>query len=316
MSLRFVARVGVLVTLIAVGAACGDPPPPVAARRESVAAWPDVFDGTPEIYAVVRPQALKRDGVYGAFWKSLLRVAQARGFMRGATMVEATEGAEEIIVGLNKGSDAALVFRGVPASLDPQKIADADGHALFRPVNGGGTGNHPDDGAKILEYELVDRRVTDGGLFVLPDRTWVGALGEARARARRAFAAPMNRPAPKVDGDALAAIRFSGPIAHLLERHPMWGVFAKKLVNATFTLKPGKGGVVVELLYEDNSRAAYAEMQGKRMVEELAAKDEKRFGWLKGSKVAYEGNTVVFHVAVPPRLLEDLPNASGADFGL
>jgi hypothetical protein len=222
-------------------------------------------------------------------------------------MVEAAEATEEIIVGLNKGADAALVFRSVPASLDPQKIADADGRPLFRPVN---------DRAKVLEYELVDRRMADaGGLFILPDRTWVGALGEARARARQAFAAPVNRSAPKVDPDALAVVRFGGPIAHLLDRHPTYGVLAKKLSSATFTLEPGKGGLVIELVYEENSATAYAEMQGRRIVEELA-KDEKRFGWLKGSKVAYEGNSVFFRIAVPPRLLEELPNASGADFGL
>jgi hypothetical protein len=303
---RFCAAL--ILTALAAGAvACGDPPPPAAPRKENVASWADVFEGTPDIYAVVRPQALKRDGLYGSFWKSLLRVAQARGFTRGTTMVEAAEATEEIIVGLNKGIDAALVFRGVPASFDPQKIADAEGRPLFRPVN---------DRSKVLEYELLDRRTADaGGLFVLPDRTWVGALGDARARARQAFAAPVNRPAPKVDADALAAVRFGGPIAHLLDRHPMYGLLSRKLLTATFTLKPGKGGLVIELLYEENSATAYAEMQGKRIVEELS-KDEKRFGWLKGAKVAYEGNSVFFHIDVPPRLLEELPSASGADFGL
>jgi hypothetical protein len=298
----------VTAALAASSMSCGgDAPRPAQARKESAPSWADVFDGTPDFYAVIRPKALKRDGVYGAFWKSLLRLAEARGFARGATMVEVVEGADEIILGLDKGSDAALVLRGVPASMDPQRIADASGQPLFRPL---------DERTRIVEYELVDRRSADAGaLFVLPDRTWVGTLGEARSRARQAFATPLNRPAPTVDPDALAAIRFGGPLAHLLDRHPMFEPLSRKLVSATFTLEPGKGGLVVALLYSDQDGAAWAEMQGKRIALELA-KDEKRFGWLKDAKVAYEESTLFIRVAVPPRLLEELPSASGADLGL
>jgi hypothetical protein len=290
--------------------ACGpEAPPATPPRKEIVARWTDVFEGTPDIYGVVRPQALKRDGLYGSFWTSLMRVAQARGYTRGTTMVEAAEGAEEIIVGINKGADAALVLRGVPASVDPQKIADAEGHALFRPV---------DERAKVAEYELVPERkgsAGPGALFVLPDRTWVGTLGDARARARQAFATPLNRPAPKVDDDALVAVRFAGGIIHLFDRHPTWGLLSKKLTSATFTLKPGKGGLVIGLSYGEADVTAQAEMHAKRVVEELA-KDKERFGWLKDAVVRYEGNTVFVRVAIPPRLLEELPNASGRDFGL
>jgi hypothetical protein len=311
MSRAVVARAGAALlaaVLLAGSVSCGgNAPPPPPPRKESVASWADVFDGTPDLYAVIRPQALKRDGVYGAFWKALVRVAQSRGFARGATMVEAVEGAEEIVVGLNRGADAALVLRGVPASLDPQKIADADGQPLFRPMN---------DRGKIVEYELADRKNADAGaLFVLPDRTWVGTLGDARARARQAFATPLNRPPPKVAESALAAVRFGGPLAHALDRHPLYGPLSKKLSSATFMLEPGKGGLVIALLYEDQAATAWAEMQAKRVVEELS-KDAPRFGWLKEAKVAYEANTVFVRVAVPPRLLEELPAASGADIGL
>jgi hypothetical protein len=307
----------------------GDAPPPAAPRREPDAAWADIFDGTPDLYAVVRPRALKRDGVYGAFFKSLLRAALARGIARGDTMVQAAEGADEIIVGLNKGFDAVLVLRGVPASLDPQKITDAEGNALFRPTSDRAS-------AKVTEYELRDRRNADAGaLFVLSDRTWVGTLGDARSRARQVFAAPRNRPTPEVDTDALAVIRVSGPLAHVLDRHPTYGVLSKKLSSATFSLKPGKGGLVVGLTYEDAGATAWAEMHAKRLVVELAREipacrssepaarangsaegTNTNCGWLKDAKVAYEGNTVFVRVAVPPRLLEELPNATGAELGL
>lgn len=288
----------------------GDAPPPAPPRKESAPAWADVFDKTPDLYAVIRPKALKRDGVYGSFFGALIRAAQARGIARGDTMVQAAEGAEEIIVGLDKGLDAALVLRGVPASLDPEKITDAEGRSLFRPRA---------DRSKVVEYEPLDRRDADGALFVLPDRTWVGALGDARLRARQAFATPMNRPAPQLDPDALAAVRVSGPLVHVLDGHPTYAVLAKKLASATFSLKPGKGGLVVALAYQDADATAWAEMQAKRIVDELAKKGAASgadLAWLKDAKIAYEGNTVFVRVAVPPRLLEELPRASGADLGL
>ncbi|OJY31166.1 MAG: hypothetical protein BGO98_45670 [Myxococcales bacterium 68-20] len=292
----------------------GEAPPPAPPKQESVAAWADVFEGTPDLYAVIRPQAMKRDGLYGSFFKAVVRAAQARGVARGDTMVRAAEGAEEIIVGLSKGFDAALVLRGVPASLDPQKITDAEGRALFRPTS---------DRAKVIEYELLDRRHADAGaVFVLPDRTWVGTLGDARTRARQVFAMPARRPAPEVDPDALAVVRVSGPLVHALDRHPLYGMLSKKLTTALFALKPGKGGLVVGLTYADADATAWGEMQAKRVVEELA-KDGGAAGgvsesraWLKTAKVTYEGTTVFVRVAVPPRLLEELPNASGADLGL
>lgn len=298
-------------------AACGGGAPlPASPKAQHAPAWADVFDRTPDLYAVIRPKALKRDGIYGAFFTALVRAAQARGIARGDTMVQAAEGAEEIIVGLDKGLDAALVLRGVPASLDPEKIFDAEGHSLFRPRS---------DRSKVVEYELVDRREADAGaLFVLPDRTWIGALGAARARARQAFATPRNRPAPELDADALAVVRLSGPLAHVVDRHPMYGVLGRKLSNVTFSLKPRNGGLVVALTYDDADATAWAEMHAKRIALELAKKSSTMehdgastdLAWLKEAKIAYEGNTVFVRVAVPPRLLEELPRASGADFGL
>jgi len=294
--------VAVIATL-AMTLSCAAPPPPAPVKKEPVPQWADVFRGTPDIYASVRVQALKRDVVYGALWQALLRAAQARGFARGATMVEAVEGAEEIIVGLNRGADAALILRGVPASLDPGAISDADGRPLFHPAS---------DRAKVPEYELYDRASAEGSFFVLPDRTWVGALGEARARARQVFVTPLNRPAPAPFDDALVAVRFGGPIAHALDRHPDFGALTKKLVSARFMLKPAKGGLVVALDYPDAATTALGEAEAKRLVVELS-KDDKRFGWLKPATVAHEEKTVFVRVAIPSRLLEELPNASGAD---
>ena len=265
--------------------------------------WTDVFASTPDIYAVVRPQALKSDRLYGQFWRSLVSAAQARGLARGATMLEAVEGSQEIIFGLNQ-NEAAVVMRGVPARLDPSTIQDDGGQPLFRATSE----------KRVAEFELIDKQRAEGSLFVLPDRTWVGALGAARDRARGAFAAPMNQPAPSVSSTALVSIRFGGHFLRLFERHPLFGPLTKKLTSATFELQPGRGGGVIALAYSEADAAAYGEMQAKKIAAELGKSKER--AWIKDAKIAYEGNIVFVRLDVPPRLLEELPNAKGDDLGL
>ncbi len=303
------------MVLSAAGLGCGpgERKAESSAKRETAPQWQDVFDGTPEIYAVIRPQAIKRDAVYGSLFKSVMQMAQARSEMRGVTSLEALEGAEEIVVGVRKdaqGEDAALVLRGVPASLDAAKMTDATGHPMLRLV---------DPRAKVPEYEFLDRKTTaSGSVFVLPDRTWVGTIGEARARARQAFASPFGRPAPQADGAALAVVRFdaatflNGP---RFAKNPVFGPLTRKLRALTLALMPGKGGVVATLQYEDEDASAWAEMHVKRLIDELAAA-RPNLAWLKDAKVGHEGNGVVVRVAVPTRLLEELPKASGGDLSL
>lgn len=311
----------VILACAALTTSCGpgDDGGPKTARRELSPQWQDVFDGTPEIYAVVRPQSIKRDAVYGTLFKNVLRIAQAKTPMRGATTIEAIEGCDEIIVGIRKdasGEDAAIVLRGVPASLDPAKMTDAAGNAVLRLV---------DSRAKVPEYQWVDRQSSSsvGSLFVLPDRTWVGAIGEARARARQSFAAPFGRPVPKADAEALATVRLDA--ATFLQgprfaKSPMIGPLTRKLRAVTLGLKPGKAGVVAMLQYEDEDASAWAEMHTKRILEEISHQEPRRgapsLDWLKTAQVGHEGNTVMVKLAIPARLLEDLPNASGADLSL
>lgn len=291
------------------------------ARRELVPQWQDVFDGTPEIYAVVRPQAIKRDAVYGVFFKNVLRVAQARSAMRGATTLEALEGAEEIIVGIRKdqnGEDAALVIRGVPASLDPAKMTDATGHPVLRLV---------DSRARVPEYEWIDRQSASssgaGSVFVLPDRTWIGTIGDARGRARQAFASPFGRPTPKSDPEALATVRLDAATFLLSPRFTksqVVGPLTRKLRAVTLALQPGKAGVIVKLQYEAEDASALAEMHARRIIDEIAHQEPRpghaSLDWLKTATVGHEGNTVIVKLAIPPRLLEDLPNASAGDLSL
>lgn len=286
-------------------AACGEPakaPPP----KETGPDWGDVWSASPDIYAVIRPQALKADRTFGSFWKALLRAAQARGLARGATMVEAVEGAQEIIVGINQ-AEAALVLRGVPASLDPAAIQGEDNHPLFKLTS--------DERKKVQEYAAVDPRIQDGSVFVLPDRTWVGALGPARDRARTAFVAPAHRPHVEVSASALVVVRLGGKFLRLFERHKVVGPLTKKLTAATFELEPGTGGALIALAYSEPDATAYGEMQAKKIAADLAGKDPNR-AWLKAASIKYEGNVVLVRLALPPRLLDELPNATGSDLGL
>lgn len=286
-----------------------------AVRRELSPQWQDVFDGTPEVYVVVRPPAIKRDTLYGTFFKKVLRAAHARSPMRGATSLEALEGAEEIIVGLRKGEsgeDAAIVIRGVPAHLDPEKITDATGQPVLSLL---------DTHAKVPEYDWSDRQnALSGSLFVLPGRTWVGVSGEARARARQALASPFGRPVPKVDADALAIARLDATrmsSSRRFTKSPLVGPLMKKLRAVTLALMPGKGGVVAKLQYADEDASAWAEMHVRRVVEELShqtpPKGAPSLEWLKTAQISHHGNTVAVRIAVPARLLEDLPNVSPSD---
>jgi hypothetical protein len=296
---------------------CGpsDDRPKTAARREVGPQWQDVFDGVPEVYAIIRPQAIKRDAVYGQFFKSLVRVAQVKTSMKGVTSLEAFEGCDEIIIGIRKdpnggAEDAAMIFRGVPASLDATKMTDSTGHNMLRLI---------DAKAKVPEYDWVDRQSTaSGSLFVLPDRTWVGAMGEARARARSAFATPFGRPAPKADPEALASVRFDAAafLTPTVEKSGLVGPMTRKLRAITLALKPGKGGVVASLHYADEDASAFAEMHLRRVIEELSHRERAPLDWLKTAQVGHDGNAVIVKVAIPTRLLEDLPNASANDLPL
>ena len=189
-------------------------------------------------------------------------------------------------------------------------MTDATGHHVFRLV---------DPRARVPEYEWIDRKSTGAGsVFVLPDRTWVGTIGDARARARQAFLSPFGRPAPRSDPQALATVRFDA--ATFLQtprfaKSAVVGPLTRKLRALTLALMPGTGGVVATLQYEDEDASAWAEMHVKRVIGELAT-SRATLGWLKDAKVGHEGNGDIVKVAIPARLLEDLPRAASGDFAL
>jgi hypothetical protein len=306
-ALRGPAAAALLVAAAAVAPACNEAPPPSAPKHAAQPAWQDVWDLTPELYVVVRPQAIKRDPVYGPLWKTVLRIAQAKSMLSGVTGAEVADGCEEIVAGMAAKDDAAIVFRGVPASLDAQRMVGPDGQPLFRAA---------DERAKVLELTRTERGASEASVFVLPDRTWVAAIGLARQRARQAYATPAGRPVPRVDGSALAAIRIDAEtfLVPRLGRSPAFGPLVKKLSSVTVALRPAKEGVVATLAYQDDDASAWAEAHAKRLVGELArAEGLGRLDFLKEARIEREGANLVVRVAIPQRLLDELPNVRGEE---
>ncbi len=301
----------VLGALALLTTSCGPSKPPAAVRRAPEPRWTDALGDLPELYAVVRPGALKRDATFGPFFQTLMRIAQARRDMGGATVLEAMAGADEVILGARSGEplEMMLVVRGVPAQLDPSKVEEG-GHPIFKLVG--------EPHAGVAEYERLDRQVAaPASLFVLPKRTWVVAVGAAKERARAAFARPSGRPVPRVDESALVVVRLDGPTLarRRLSRSRGAGVIeslGKKLASVSLSLQPGASGVRAALAYEDDDASAWAENAVRRVVE--LAGEREGLAWLREATVGREGTQVVVTVPLPPRLLDELPKVTGGDF--
>jgi hypothetical protein len=297
---------GVCLAVVAMG--CGPSEPPKAPELDrSVPHWQDAFDQIPEIFVVVRPVAMRQDATYGAFVKALTRAAAARSSaVATSRMLEAIEGSEEVVVGFRSPDDAIVVLKGAPAQMDAAKLTDVDGRALWRA-----------SGSQAPVPELVrEERTTaqTASLFVLPQRVWVIAVGQARARARQAFATPSARPEPKVDPRALAFMRLDGPslvraVGPL--RKGDLEPLGRKLASATIALRPAREGLIVTFQYPEDDPAAWAEMTLKQVGDRLS--NTQKLAWLKTLTVSREGNAVVARVELPPSLIEKLPNVASVD---
>lgn len=283
--------------------ACGPAAPPDAPKRAAEPAWQDIFDGTPSFFAVIRPQQMRRDPVYGRFFDALLRVAMARAGNSGVTAMDALAASDEIIIGItrheDRHDDIAVVFKGVPSSLDPAKMTNNDGKRLL---------SASDEHSRVPEYELTDEKLF-GSIFVLPGPTWVLTMGSARDRAKQAFATPAGRPVPRVDANALAVLQVDASV--IGAKRP--GLLTRHLQSATITLAPGKDGLQLTLHYAEEDGAARAEPAVKEVIKVLKDQDPKKWGWLEGATVSRQGNDVHAVVAPPAHLLEDLATVNPRD---
>jgi hypothetical protein len=322
------SRLPVLSLLAAVtlagSAGCGGAPErPAVVEAAAEPQWQDVFETTPELLVALRPGALRQDKVYGPLLKRVIEVTRERSRVVSATRVlEVMEDAEEVIVGLrpaSRGGDDALgevvlVVSGVRASVDPARVVDSDGRALWTPG--------PSGGARELVRERDERgQPLDASLFELEGRTWVIALGEARARARQVFARPVGRPALKLDPEALAMVRVDGPsfVKRFRAFQPLGGLAAigRKLQSLTLLLPPGaEARLEIVLSYTEEDAAAFAEVTARRAVEAIARKKPASLAWLAEAKVDRPDRRVVLTLPLPAGLVDSLLHAGSAPLDL
>jgi hypothetical protein len=298
-------------------AACGSAPPPHTTRTDvAEPRWQDVIDTTPELLVVVRPKALREDRVYGPLLRRAVDAARLRSKVVAATQtLETIEDAEEVVIGARpdtreRAGEFLFVERGVRADVDPGKLVDDGGQPLWTPGPSGPT--------RELVRERDEHGATvDASLFELPGRTWVVVTGAARARARDAFAHPVQRPPFQLDASALALVRIDGPslVARVRGLQDL-GAFAavgRRLRSVMLVLPPGgEGAVKATLAYSDEDAAALAEVTLRQVVAAVGRTKTERMAWLGAAKVERPDTRVVVTAPLPPQLVAGLLNAGSA----
>jgi hypothetical protein len=320
------ARAWTICVALAVVSCGGAKAREAVAPPSNEAAWADAFDKTPRLLAVVHPQAIRRDPVYGPLLTQASQKAAGLSAAVAATRaLEAFESAEEIVVAIwdNGGADvhdtpteptsgqqdAIVVVRGVRGDVDPARVVDATGRTLWQSVGVGG---------RVPELVRSEARET-ASLFTLSHRTWVIALGAARDRARAAFATPSGRPEIKYDHDALLSVRLYGPAVVdrfvVLQRGKDLDALGAKLAWVGIALGSGKEGTVrVSLEYADDEAAARAEVVAKHVVEVVSQDDKRRMPLLAHATITRDDpRIVVGTLLLPPGFLRELAGAKAVD---
>jgi hypothetical protein len=305
--------------------ACGAPPAPRLAQAvPAEPRWQDVFDTVPELLVVVRAKAAREDRVYGPLLRRALQLTRERSKALAPTRtLEAMSDAEELVMGMRPATgtragvppELVLVALGVRADIDPGTLTDDEGQTLWGP---GPTGP---------VRELVRERDEHGNsigasLFELPGRTWVIAEGDARARARDAFAHPFDRTVISLDPDALAIARIDGPsiVNRVRALQDLGGLASvgRHLSAVTLVLPPGADrSVRATLAYEDDDSAALSEVAVRELVG--AASRSGKAGWLAwvaGARVERLRRSVVVSAPLPPQLVDGLLRAGSAPLGV
>jgi hypothetical protein len=322
--IRIVAIAMVAAAACGVAASgCSAPPPAAPVASDHLEPhWQDAFDGVPELFVVVRPQRLRRDAIYGQLLNRAIEAARKQSPVVAATRaLDAVDDADEIVVGLPRGpagpvdrGDFVAVALGVRADLDPGKLVDSGGRPIWTP-------GETETAGGVRELIRTDAanaaNATDGGasLFELPGRTWVIASGEARARARQAFAHPVNRPMLDRGGEALAMVRIDGP--SLVRHAPQLatgrlGAAGKHLQSVLITLQPGEDHTVLAtLFYADEDAAGLAALTLREAAAALGRAKPEGLAWLGAARVEQaSGAHVVITAPLPSELVGALKSPS------
>lgn len=317
-------RVLALVCCLAAPAplACGGGPPPRPPQDAYAEPhWQDVFDTMPELLVVVRAKAARQDRVYGPLLRRAFELARDRSSAVASNRtLDAMSEAEEVVIGLRPDTvdgpgELVLVARGVRGDIDPGKLVDTDGTALWGPG--------PNAGVRELVRERDEHgHPASASLFELPGRTWVIAQGDARVRAREAFAHPFNRPSMALDPQGLAIVRIDGPSlvarVHALQNLGGLAAVGRHLRSVTLVLPPGaERSVRATLAYAGDDDAALAEVAVGEAVGAVSRSKRANLAWLAAARVERgPAKTIVITAPLPPQLVDGLLQAGSAPLDL
>jgi hypothetical protein len=327
------ATFGAMALACAVSAGCARQPPPAPVAAQSASSeprWQDVFDATPELLLVVFPRQLRRDKFYGGLLRRAMEMArESSNAVAETRTLDAMEAAEEIIIGVRPraaafAGETIVVVRGAPSDVDPARLVDAEGHALWTPGPLGATDRlrelvraAPPSAANVpADGGAADDGALDASLFELPGATWVIASGAARARAHAVLNRPVASPGPPVIEGVLAAARLDG--ASLVRRLPplreggLLAAIGARLRSATVALPPGaERAIRVTLAYADEGAARGAETRARLVVATVAQSKPDPATWLAGlstATVTRAGADVTLEAPLPERLIDALLN--------
>jgi hypothetical protein len=290
--LRRLARAVPVAALALASTACAGAAP--AARgglvvdrgpaEHAEAHWEPLFTPTPDVFIVVRPQALLGDAAYGPVLRGALALAREKSHLvASAGPAEVLEGADEVLVAARDRGDPAevdviAVVRGVPAEVDPARLVDEAGHFLWVV---GPTRPSPDvtelwRAPRSGQGSAEDADDADASLFELPGRTWVLAAGAARARARDVLSRP-DTAVHRVEGDekgALALVRMRGTSlvrrVQALRSPALLSPIGHALDAVTLALARGDGSIQATLSYKDRPSVDAAEATVKDALRAFA----------------------------------------------
>ena len=273
----------------------------------------EFLEPNPDLVVVIRPQAVRGDPIYGPLVRRALSLARARNPLAAPSgAYEAMDEADEVDLvardlAQERLAELAIVIHGVRASVDPARLVDEHGAALWVP---GPSGTQPDV-HEFVRPPGADGQTPDASLFELPERTWVFATGPARARARSAFAGAWRAAPVEVCGNLPVALQISGRAlaAHIQALRPpgLLAPLARKLRSVTVTPSLDDSSTVQAVFtYDDAGAVAPAGATAKEALAALSTANSTDYGWLAASSVETSACCVVVTTPLPAGLVNGL----------
>ena len=280
----------------------------------------------PDLVLTVHPPTIARDAVYGPLLRraSELASAFAGPTNLGTTALAVLERTDEVVIAeTDRGKEAVVVLRGVPASLDALDVVDTSGHPIWQPVHGDLRAS-----SRELAPAGAAAGAEDAALFVLPGLVWIIASGPAVPRVRAAMANGVARGSFAGDDTSLASLSLPADALPQLRQGSLATVGAG-LLHVGVEHTPGATGLVItKLTYIDTVAAASAEgtvlavtLAFRHRLEEAVEASDRKAGpprpprpasnleWLGAAKVEREGTTVLLRAPIPRRWLDALSHA-------